>query len=254
MKKLWIVLVTLLSIMLLAGCQQGTAIPADSVQNTETELTSSFSESKTEPTESESKPLEVDQAEENMTTEPSETIPVREEPSESQPVSKQDHETVTPPEKEDETQPEPSQPPAPTEKGNSPEPEEESQPPATNPTQPDKPSEPTELPKPEPTKPIPSEPEQPPVTEAPSESEPEFDIEYWISYAKTYAESVGLTLNSEAVYCWDNPIAAGAHCIYTQRDIQDCLNRYARDEEITDVWVWAEQTGDQSYELYIGYA
>lgn len=55
-------------------------------------------------------------------------------------------------------------------------------------------------------------------------------------------------------YCWDNPIAAGAHCIYTQRDIQDCLNRYARDEEITDVWVWAEQTGDQAYELYIGYA
>lgn len=158
MKKRWIVLVTLLAVMLFTGCQQGTAIPADSVQNTETELTSSFSESKTEPTESESKPLEVDQAEENMTTEPSETIPVREEPSESQPISKQDHETVTPPEKEDETQPEPSQPPAPTEKDNPPEPAEESQPPATNPTQPDKPSEPTEQPKPEPTEPIPSEP------------------------------------------------------------------------------------------------
>lgn len=249
MKKTLIVLLTLFVIALFAGCQQGTTIPVDSVQDTETEPTSSFSGSKTEPTESESKPLELDQDEVNVITEPSETTPVREEPSESQPISKQDQETVTPPEKEDETQPEPSQPPAPTEKDNPPKPAEESQPPATNPTQPDKPFEPTEQPKPELT-----EPEQPPATEVPSEPEPEFDIEYWISYAKSYAESVGLTLNSEAVYCWDNPIAAGAHCIYTQRDIQDCLNRYARDEEITDVWVWAEQTGDQSYELYIGYA
>lgn len=254
MKKCGIVLVTLLAVMLFAGCQQGTTIPADSVQDTETEPTSSFSGSKTEPTESESKPLELDQDEVNVITEPSETIPVREEPSECQPISKQEHETVTAPEKEDKTQPEPSQPPAPTKNDNSLEPVEENQPPATNPAQPDKPSEPTEQPKPEPTEPTPSEPEQPPATEAPSEPEPEFNIEYWISYAKSYAESVGLTLNSEAVYCWDNPIAVGAHCIYTQRDIQDCLDRYARDKEITDVWVWAEQTGDQSYELYIGYA
>lgn len=254
MKKLCIILVMLLVIMLFTGCQQGTTIPSDSVQDTETEPTSSFSGSKTEPTESESKPLETDQAEENLTTEPSETIPVREEPAESHPISKQDNETVTTPEKEDETQPEPSQPPAPTEKDNPSEPLEENQPPATNPAQPDKPSDQEEQPKPEPTEPLPPEPEQPPATEAPTEPEPEFDIEYWISYAKSYAESVGLTMNNEAVYCWDNPIAAGAHCIYTQRDIQDCLNRYARDEEITDVWVWAEQTGDQSYELYIGYA
>ena len=236
MKKRWIILVTLLAVMLLAGCQHGTAIPADSVQDTETEPTSSFSESKTEPTESECKPLEMNKAYENTMTEPSETFPVWEDSSGSRPISKADNEAVTTPEKEDKTKEKPSHPLAP------------------NPTQPDKPSEPTEQPKPEPTEPIPSEPEQPPATEAPSEPEPEFDIEYWISYAKTYAESVGLTLNSEAVYCWDNPIAAGAHCIYTQRDIQDCLNRYAQDEEITDVWVWAEQTGDQSYELYIGYA
>lgn len=82
MKNLWIVLVTLLAVMLLVGCQQ-TAIPADSMQGTETEHTSYFLGSKTEPTESESKPLEVDRADENVTTEPSETIPVREGPLES---------------------------------------------------------------------------------------------------------------------------------------------------------------------------
>ena len=85
-------------------------------------------------------------------------------------------------------------------------------------------------------------------------SEPDFDIDYWISYAKSYAQSVGLTLNSEAVYCWDNPIAAGTKCKYTERDIIACLNRYANDKEITDVWIWAEKTGENAYEIYIGYA
>lgn len=43
-------------------------------------------------------------------------------------------------------------------------------------------------------------------------TEPVFDIDYWISFAKSYAESIGLTLDSGAVYCWDNPIAAGVKC------------------------------------------
>lgn len=81
-----------------------------------------------------------------------------------------------------------------------------------------------------------------------------FDINYWTDFAKIYAQSVGLTLNSEAVECWDNPIAAGLNCNYTERDITACLNRYCGDEDITDVWIWAEKSGENSYEIYIGYA
>ena len=82
----------------------------------------------------------------------------------------------------------------------------------------------------------------------------EFDIHYWIAFAKEYAASVGLTLDSTAVDCWDNPIRAGAHCIYLERDIQNRLNRYAKDEDITDVWIWTESAGDDCYDIYIGYA
>ena len=54
--------------------------------------------------------------------------------------------------------------------------------------------------------------------------------------------------------CWDNPITAGSHCIYLERDITNRLNRYSNDGSITQVWVWAEDRGDGSYDLYIGYA
>lgn len=111
---------------------------------------------------------------------------------------------------------------------------------------------------------VPSEKEQPtpPATEEstppepPKEepTEPVFDIDYWISFAKSYAESIGLTLDSGAVYCWDNPIAAGAKCRYTERDIKGYLDRYAKDSDITEVWIWYEQTSGNSYEVYIGYA
>ena len=118
------------------------------------------------------------------------------------------------------------------------------------------------------TAPPETEPPAPPATEAPKPAEqpqptepptqeptaPAFDISYWISFAKSYAESVGLTLNSEAVYCWDNPIDADAGCIYLERDIQSRLNRYAADADITDVWVWYETVSAGSYLIYIGYA
>ncbi len=93
---------------------------------------------------------------------------------------------------------------------------------------------------------------EPPAAEEPTE--PEFNIQTWIGYAKAYAESIGLRLESSAVDCWDNPISAGAHCSYLERDIQSRLNRYARDEDITDVWIWAEARSDGKYDLYIGYA
>lgn len=108
--------------------------------------------------------------------------------------------------------------------------------------------------KPEETEQTPSDPVvQEPEPES-TEAEPDFDIGYWVSYAKSYAQGVGLELNSGAVHCWDNPITAGSHCIYLERDITSRLNRYSKDGDITQVWVWAEDRGDGSYDLYIGYA
>lgn len=83
---------------------------------------------------------------------------------------------------------------------------------------------------------------------------PEFDIQMWVDYAMGYAESVGLNLSPDATACWDNPITAGSHSLYLERDIQSRLNRYSRDGDITDVWIWAEERSDRSYDLYIGYA
>lgn len=51
---------------------------------------------------------------------------------------------------------------------------------------------------------IPEESEAPMPTETEettSKAEIDFDIDYWISFAKDYAQSVGLQLDSEAVYC-----------------------------------------------------
>ena len=107
------------------------------------------------------------------------------------------------------------------------------------------------------------EPPEAPAETPPQESEPSgeeeptepiFDIQTWIDYANAYAESVGLRLESSAVDCWDNPIDADADCIYLERDICSRLNRYAADETITDVWVWYEAVGTNSYLIYIGYA
>ena len=105
-----------------------------------------------------------------------------------------------------------------------------------------------------PTEPMATQPQEPesPAEEEPTE--PAFDIQTWIDYAKAYAESVGLRPESSAVDCWDNPISTGTHCSYLERDIQSRLNRYARDEDITDVWIWAEARSDGKYDLYIGYA
>ena len=86
------------------------------------------------------------------------------------------------------------------------------------------------------------------------EPEPTFDINYWISYAQGVAVSKGLTLESSAVDCWDNPINANPDCIYLERDINSRMSRYAKDEDITDVWIWYECVGTNSYLIYVGYA
>lgn len=116
-----------------------------------------------------------------------------------------------------------------------------------HPVIPEKPEK-TECSKEEPSVPAISEPEPTP------EPEPAFDIEHWISYAKSTAVSLGLTLDSSATDCWDNPITAKPTCIYMERDISSRLKRYAKDEEITAVWIWYECVGTSSYLIYIGYA
>ncbi len=127
---------------------------------------------------------------------------------------------------------------APTE-SNAPVSEEAKQPPVL----PEEPEE-TESPKEEPSVPTITEPEP----------EPAFDIDYWISYAKSTAVSLGLTLENSATECWDNPITADQGCIYLERDINSRLKRYAEDKSITDVWIWYECVGTDKYLIYIGYA
>ena len=116
-------------------------------------------------------------------------------------------------------------------------------------TEPPKPVEPTIPPITTAEPPKPTEPYIPPEESV----APKFDIDYWINFAKEYAVSIDLNLSPTAVECWDNPIIAGSHCKYLERDITDCLSRYKNFEGFTGVWIWAEPDGKGSYKLYIGY-
>ena len=101
--------------------------------------------------------------------------------------------------------------------------------------------------------------ELPETVETPPESvtEPpkaEFDVNYWISFAKSYALQIGLEIDETAVDCWDNPTTANADCIYLERDLMHRLDRYKRDDDITAVNIWAESLGNGNYLIYITYA
>ena len=94
-------------------------------------------------------------------------------------------------------------------------------------------------------------------TEAPKPTEqpkPSIDIDGQISFAKEYATSIGLMLDSTATDCWDNPITVNAGKADVKGDIKSRLNRYKNTEGFTSVWVWAVKISDTEYELYIGYA
>jgi outer membrane biosynthesis protein TonB len=119
--------------------------------------------------------------------------------------------------------------------------------PETRKTESEKPPAPTEsVSKPEEIQ-IPSE------SSVPEKQEPEFNIDYYIKAAQEYAVKSGLKIDPQAKYCWDNPIAAGKSCRYTERDIKWYIDKYAKAPEITAVWIWAEENG-KDYEIYIGYA
>ena len=114
-------------------------------------------------------------------------------------------------------------------------------------------TEETESPEITPTQPsVTEETAKPPIAEEPEETS--FDIDYWVSYAQDYAQSVGLRLENLAIECWDNPIIAGAHVQNLGKGIQSRLNRYAKDEDISEVWIWAESIGDGQFRIFIGYA
>ena len=107
-------------------------------------------------------------------------------------------------------------------------------------------SKPTESPKS--VDPTPTE------TEKPKPADSQFDINYWIEFARKYAENIGLAINPEAVSCWDNPIIAGPNSKYLERDIKTRMNRYKNVEGFTDIWVWEEPDENGNYRLFIGYA
>ena len=100
---------------------------------------------------------------------------------------------------------------------------------------------------------IPETVETPPesVTEPPKA---EFDVNYWISFARSYALQIGLEIDETAVDCWDNPTTANTDCIYLERDLTHRLDRYNRDDDITAVNIWAESLGNGNYLIYIAYA
>lgn len=120
-----------------------------------------------------------------------------------------------------------------------------------SPTEPPKVTEPPES---KPTESPKSVDPTPTETEKPKPADPQFDINYWIEFARKYAENIGLAINPEAVSCWDNPIIAGPNSKYLERDIKARMNRYKNVEGFTDIWVWAEPDENGNYRLFIGYA
>lgn len=232
MKRIWIILLTA-ALLVLAGCggkepiafsgskeshPPGMETPAGSAAPVEkTELQQESAESKENVKESaEARTTEYVPAVSIIAADENEA-PSPEHPS-SQPVNEQPDSRPSEAEPEP-TTPEPQEPPAPSET---------------------------------PTDSVGEPPEEVPAQEP--EPEPDFDIGYWISYAKGAAAEKGLALDSSAVDCWDNPITANPDCIYLERDINARLSRYAGDEDITAVWIWYESIGTNKYLIYIGYA
>lgn len=93
-------------------------------------------------------------------------------------------------------------------------------------------------------------PAEPKPTEPPKQT---FDVSPYVSYAKEYAVSIGLSLDITATECWDNPISANPNRSDIKSDIESRLNRYKNSEGFTAVWIWTEKLSDTEYNLYIGY-
>lgn len=104
-------------------------------------------------------------------------------------------------------------------------------------------------PTPQPTKP----PESQQPTPAPTEpSTPTFDVSGYVEYAKSYGQGLGLSLDSSATACWDDPLTANVNSKYLERDLKDRLDWYVA-SGFTGFWVWAQEIGSNEYQIYIGY-
>lgn len=90
--------------------------------------------------------------------------------------------------------------------------------------------------------------------EIPKVTEPTVDIDYFITYAKDYANNIGLQYDSTATACWDNPIAADKNTQRVIEEIEYRLNRYKNIEEFEYICIWYEKTPKNEFEIYIGYA
>lgn len=113
--------------------------------------------------------------------------------------------------------------------------------------------QPQQQPKPKPETPTVKEEVKSTQPKPTEEVKPRFDVNSYVNYAKSYAQSIGLELDSTATDCWDNPITANAKRTGIKDDIQRRLNRYKNVEGFTAVCVWAEKVSDTEYEIYIGY-
>ena len=263
-KRILAALLAAVILLTLAGCANNKAdapapdttrptvtATAETTGTAESDTDTEHTEEKKNSTAEETKPAETTKTQEpsESVTEQTETKPAATKPqttekpeSESKPAETVPKETEQKPTETKPAETKPSQ----TESTEQPKVEE------TKPTKPETPPKQTEE-KPKETKPEVTEPpketEPPTETEPPKVTEPEptekpapFDIDHWIAYAKSYAESKGLVLSNTAVDCWDNPIRAGAHCIYLERDLQSRLNRYAKDEDINRIRITKYQS------------
>lgn len=92
-----------------------------------------------------------------------------------------------------------------------------------------------------------------PIHEEKEESEQAFDVDYWVGFAISYGQQIGLAYDSGVTECWDNPIIASSKSIYLERDITSRLDRYLK-RGMTAFGVWAQPRGDGAYDIYIAYA
>ena len=103
---------------------------------------------------------------------------------------------------------------------------------------------------PEPPAPVP----EPAPAPAPAPSPaPAFDVSACVQNIMNYGVGIGLTLDSTATACWDNPTTVNAQTLYAERDLCSLLDWY-KGSGFTAFWVWAEADGNGGYLVYIGYA
>lgn len=207
----------------LAGCgADKTENTGSDPANTESGITATVTDNASEPTAESSLPAGTERSTDSTTE--------KEKAESNAPADSGKTEAAKPADTEPTAPSKQTESPKATETPKQPEPPKVTEPPETKPTEP--PTKPTE----------------------PQPTEPSFDIDKWIEFAKRYAESIGLVLDPEAVDCWDNPMIAGPKSKYLERDIKGILDRYKAGEGFSAVWIWAESEGTGNYRLFIGYA